>query len=250
MTSAFLYHVEDHQGRLLADAVRWLDTDGSVRFLPISTERTMNRLRRFLRKHHPRVDFDATGLLPLIVIMDDLSGRRVHTHRILHGAAINEWFRTGLTAALAHHPEALPTLRSLVVRHIAPPTLHLVLATFGSLPALTAPAPPAVVESGPGSETRRPADEGSAGASAPAPPPPAVTASRAEPIRRVRPATGIKPRVEERLMVHTPADAAGVEAWQDDATVPERRSKGGGKTVNISEAIGHAKMREQRTATH
>ena len=145
----FVYHKEDHEGSMLAEVLRRLDRPGGMQFLAIDGPSTMAHMSHFLGP--------ASSIrLPFLVVMTDLSGTAVHTHRVLHGETLTEWFHQVLRSAA--EMGAMGVLREAILRHLHVATLSMIgLCMFQPNqqtsppstesppppPAATRPAPPA-----------------------------------------------------------------------------------------------------------
>ena len=66
-TNVFVYHPQDHEGRLVADVIRALyNQPEPFRFLPIESPGSLQRLRLFLQQHGLAIG--APVILPFVVI--------------------------------------------------------------------------------------------------------------------------------------------------------------------------------------
>lgn len=123
--NVFVYGAEDHEGSLLAEVVRRFDTDGQFRFLPLSAGSAMRRLHWFVTKWHPLPAAGGVAALPMVVVMQDRTGRHPESHRVIRGPQLEEWFAALVQTVLQRGPPAIAAIRDVVFQSLAPQTLHM-----------------------------------------------------------------------------------------------------------------------------
>lgn len=261
-TNVFIHHAFDHEGCLLADVVRRFDEEGRFEFLAIGDDRTMQRLLRFLRRYHGLERDDRAPLLPMVVVMNDHSGERIETHRLIQGAALQEWFRTLLIGIFDQGPATQAPLRSMIMQHLLPASLHLILGTVASSPASQTTNEGANNEGAKSMPVENPDDDRpshravspastmggrmrSAGIDA-------FRRPAGDNLRRMGGKGGHGGGGAPKVQSTTMDDSGGVEVWQEEAHVPERRGRAGGNVVNISDALSNAKTssRSEQRSSH
>lgn len=106
---------------MLAEVIRRFDRGVNFEFFPIESPRSLQRMESFLT----RKGLSPMVTLPFVVIMTDLSAQETHTHRVVHGEALGEWFQDIVRGIVEHGPGALPQLRQAVFSHLSMVTLSL-----------------------------------------------------------------------------------------------------------------------------
>lgn len=190
MVNVFVYHGQDHEGRLLADVIRRFDRGINFQFLPIETPQSLQRMERFLERKGLNVN------LPFVVVMTDLSAQETHTHKVIHGEAMSEWFQDIVRGIAEHGPAAIPHLRQSVFSNLSMVTLSLAslclrppeLSHPQSTPPPQPPSPTAGVH--PDSD---PPERGEEPPHPPPPPPPPTTPLRSHSTRVIPTVVPIPP---------------------------------------------------------
>lgn len=254
-TNVFIHHAFDHEGCLLADVVRRFDEEGRFEFLAIGDDRTMQRLLRFLRHHHGLERDNRVPLLPMVVVMTDHSGERIESHRLIQGAALQEWFRTLLVGIFDQGPGTQAPLRSMIMQHLLPASLHLILGTVASGAASQTAGHGATNEGEKSMSAENPDDDrharravspaGSTGGRTRSGGGDAFRRPNGDNLRRMGGKGGRAGGGSTHVVQSSPTmdDSGSSEVWQEEAHVPERRGRAGGNVVNISDALSKANNR-------